>query len=619
MSSEDKKEKKKSKKRIEKEEDNYEEDINYENEEGEEEEDEADNSFIDNGDEENEYYNPSDRNMYRNEDLFKERDKKEALKIREEEKGKNILEDEKDENYNAEEKEEEAELLDDVYESDLEVVQEKRHKKKKKLHKVRDKDNEKFKREYDDIKDELIDYNKNRENNESEKEESEIDRNIKKKRNNYQIYPENKKENRRNIDDDFIDYGDRPRHRHEKNISKSEKTQILEQEYISKEDKKIIDEDYPERLLLRFKLDELPTLSQEIKPEVEWICEQKNYNDSPNKKKKITTLLELYKKQFLDIPYIITYKYYLFEHELQIKDLWEIFELDKEYQKLMDLKKKVMNNFNSLESYLNEKIFHNMKEKYIDNAKNIQELNNMMNYINYNKEKYLSPYSNSSDNKNQGPIRKSTLSVFFSENLDKCSKQFCLDSNDIAANIELIKNKENLSKLLRPPEPDCALNELLQNCKSPNLSEVQLMENICSLIGKEMINHPYIKDFVYEYLRNNCYVSTNPTEEGKKQLDVFHPSFRTKRIKEKPIKTFSEDDLFLDVIQREKEKLIEVIIQIKENEEESKEFRYIFSQALNSEQYNLRDKIDGIKQERDDDDNINFNDANNKGPWSLRM
>jgi hypothetical protein len=343
LSSEGKKEKKKAKKRIEKEEENYddeEEDINEENEEGEEEEDEVDNSFIDNGDEENEYYSQNDRNMYRNEDLFKERDKKEAEKQGVEEKGKNMSEDEKDDNYNAEEKDEEAELLDDAYDSDLEVVREKKHKKKKKLHKVREKENEKFKREYEDLKDQFSDYNKSPIRNESEKDDSEIDKNIKKKRNNYDNFPENRKDSKRNLEDDFIDYGDRPRHRHEKDTSKSEKTQILEQEFISKEDKKIIDEDYPERLLTRFKLEELPTLSQEIKPEVEWICEQKNFNDSPNKKKKITTFLELYKKEFLDIPYIITYKYYLFEHELQIKDLWEIFELDKEYQKLVDLKKK---------------------------------------------------------------------------------------------------------------------------------------------------------------------------------------------------------------------------------------------------------------------------------------
>jgi len=194
----------------------------------------------------------------------------------------------------------------------------------------------------------------------------------------------------------------------------------------------------------------------------------------------------------------------------------------------MDLKKKVINNFNSLEPFLNEKIYHNMKEKCIDNARTIQDLKNMMNYINYNKEKYLSSNPNADPehkNEYQGPIRKSILSVCFSENLDKCAKQFCLDSNDIAANIELIRNKENLSKLLRPPEPDCSLSDLLVNYKPSNLSEAKVMENICNLIGKEMINHPYIKEFVYEYLRNNCFVSTNPTEEGKKTIRCFSSFF----------------------------------------------------------------------------------------------
>jgi hypothetical protein len=92
-----------------------------------------------------------------------------------------MSEDEKDDNYNAEEKDEEAELLDDAYDSDLEVVREKKHKKKKKLHKVREKENEKFKREYEDLKDQFSDYNKSPMSNESEKEGSEIDKNIKKK------------------------------------------------------------------------------------------------------------------------------------------------------------------------------------------------------------------------------------------------------------------------------------------------------------------------------------------------------------------------------------------------------------------------------------------------------
>ena len=573
LSSSDKKDKshkRKSAKNKEDEEESNEEEIDIDEENEGEDEEEDQNSCIANSEESNEEdeRRPYDRNLYRNENIFRERDKKlaEAKK-----KGKNEdeSEDEKEEKYkkysDEEKEQEEAELSENLNESDMEVTLQKKKKKRKKLHKVKDLNKEELMRELDDIKEQKSEDDNERKysvSNGSQDEESHKNRNKEKYRNNYDEFLENKKEKRRRYKDDydFIDDGDRPRHRRDRQDYKANKTELLDQEIVTEEEMIIINEDYPERLLTRYKLEELPTLSQEIKSEVEWICEIKNYNDSPNKKKKITTLLELYKKEFYDIPYIITYKNYLFD-DLQRKELWEIFELDKEYQKIMDLKKKVINSFNTLEPYLNEKIYHNMKEKCIDNAKTIQELKNMMNYISYNKEKYLSSDINS-ENDYKGPIRKSLLNVYFSKNLDKCAKQFCLDSNDIASNLELIKNKESLSKLLRPPEPDFSISELLQDyipsnlsqsSGKSNLSETKVVENLCYLIGKEMINHPYIKEYVYEYLRNNCYVSTNPTEDGKKQLDVFHPSFRTKRIRERPIKTFN-DDLFLDVIQREKEK-----------------------------------------------------------------
>ena len=629
LSSSDKKDKLNKHKPARDYDDDEEENIDEEEEEEMEGEEEEENSFIAKDDEEEsndeeERNNAYNRNLYlNNEKIFRERDKKEAKKKLKKDAGESEKEEEEDEKeISIDEKEqEEAEMSENLNDSELEVIQEKKQKKRRKLHKVRD--TEEYRRELDDLKDDIQEDNYQRKDSVSNKSQDENSQmsSGEKNRNNYEEFPEARKEKRRNkYYDDFIDDGEHPRPRRDRGIAPSGKTQLLMQEYISEEDQTIINGDYPERLLARYKIEDLPTLSQEIKSEVEWICELKNYNDSPNKKKKITTLLELYKKDFLDIPYIITYKIYLFD-DLQKKELWEIFELDKEYQKLMDLKKKVINSFNSLEPFLNEKIYHNMKEKCIDNAKTIQDLKNMMNYISYNKEKYLSSKVNS-ENEFQGPIKKSVLNVYYSENLDKCAKQFCLDSNDIAFNLELIRNKEEHSKLLRPPEPFCSITELFQNCipsnmsensEKSNISQTKVMDNLCYLIGKEMINHPYIKEFVYEYFRNNCYVYTNPTEEGKKQLDVFHPSFRTKRIRERPIKTFN-DDLFLDVIQREKEKLIEVNIEIEEKEEELKEFRYYFTQALNSESNIMENNI-GIKQEKDDENNYNNN--GDKSDWYI--
>ena len=599
----------------------YEEEEEYEDNDDEEEEEEdlENNSFINNEEEISDEVGI----IYRNDKVFQEQKAKmEQAKIKKEQ---GIKEDEdykmdiKEEKDIKEEENDDSQKLGD---SDLEIGQEyksKIQKKKKRLHK-KGNDRDKFKREMDNLKDDIIedndanrsmdeDYSENdiREDNEEESQSS----------NKYRRMKRREKFNRR--DDNFIEYNKDIKEK----IFPYEKQEVGIEElgqYISEEDKIISSADYPERLLTRYKIEELKNLSQEIKEEVEWIYEQKNYVEFPNKKKKITVLLELFKKDFLDIPYIINYRYYLFENDFQKKELWEIFELDAEYQKFLELKKKVMNNFNALEPYLNEKIFHNMKEKCIDNAKTIQDLNNMMNYINFNKDKYLP--KEKEDDEFVGPVRRSAFNVSYNSELEKNAERFCLNSNDIASNLELIKNKESTSKLLHPPTPDIPLSVMCDSINIKNMSRTQIMENMCRLIAKEMMCHPYIKEYVYDYLRHICYVSTTPTEEGNKQLDFFNPSYRTKRIKERPILTFT-DDLFLDVIQRAEEKLIDVNIFIKPDTESMNVFQGFFVKALDNEQNNNieDDKYGlntGIKREKDLDDDNDFNySSSNKSEWSM--
>jgi hypothetical protein len=58
-----------------------------------------------------------------------------------------------------------------------------------------------------------------------------------------------------------------------------------------------------------------------------------------------------------------------------------------------------------------------------------------------------------------------------------------------------------------------------------------------------------------EYYNEYGVFKTEPTEKGKKDLDVFHPSYRVKRIN-KPLRSFKGTDLYLDVVQNEKAGLI---------------------------------------------------------------
>ena len=48
-------------------------------------------------------------------------------------------------------------------------------------------------------------------------------------------------------------------------------------------------------------------------------------------------------------------------------------------------------------------------------------------------------------------------------------------------------------------------------------------------------------------LRENGQLTTTPTDQGRRNLDVFHPSYRVKHIKERPLGELVGTDLFLDI------------------------------------------------------------------------
>ena len=62
-----------------------------------------------------------------------------------------------------------------------------------------------------------------------------------------------------------------------------------------------------------------------------------------------------------------------------------------------------------------------------------------------------------------------------------------------------------------------------------------------------------------QQLRENGYLSTQPTEQGKKDLDIFHPSYRCKHIQQAKISDFAMKEDYLAIAQCEAEGLIKVI------------------------------------------------------------
>lgn len=70
---------------------------------------------------------------------------------------------------------------------------------------------------------------------------------------------------------------------------------------------------------------------------------------------------------------------------------------------------------------------------------------------------------------------------------------------------------------------------------------------------------PYVRSVMKNHFYKDAHLTTKPTEKGNKELDVFHPSYRVKRINKRPLSDFhprhrdmrqksDAEDLFLDII-----------------------------------------------------------------------
>ena len=348
----------------------------------------------------------------------------------------------------------------------------------------------------------------------------------------------------------------------------------LEEQLATPFDNEIKINDFPERMQLLYSKEDLQNLMDNLEAEVNWIFDKMKFNNNDeneeNLRKKIFLVLECNKKDFLDIPYIVMFKKYIYDPELSVNNIWKIFELDRKYYEIVQYKKIVNNQYNNVKNLMHENQYTFMREKYINDAKSINDLKNMEEYINYIKECSINNNDNNDNNNNEKhifPIKKSFINECITNKIDQFIKQSMLNSMEIAINLEFIlKNIDIDSSQLCPAPvpsetPAQLANKFINNVYK---EEMEIMNKACKFIAINLTSHPFIKSYIYSVFYEKCYISTKPTEKGSNELDIFHPLFRTKRIYNKPVSSF-DNDLFMYIIESEKRNLITVDIKIKEN------------------------------------------------------
>lgn len=63
----------------------------------------------------------------------------------------------------------------------------------------------------------------------------------------------------------------------------------------------------------------------------------------------------------------------------------------------------------------------------------------------------------------------------------------------------------------------------------------------------ELAAQPIIREMIKKQLKEHGQMSTTPTDQGKKDLDLFHQSYRVKNVHKLPLKELFCSDLYLDI------------------------------------------------------------------------
>jgi hypothetical protein len=134
--------------------------------------------------------------------------------------------------------------------------------------------------------------------------------------------------------------------------------------------------------------------------------------------------------------------------------------------------------------------------------------------------------------------------------------------------IQLVENIQEDRQIHKPPQPlDKGPTEMARDyLENENQEPLEVIKEMCLYTAIELQSQPDIRRGFKKHVLDFGMIATEPTDKGMKELDLFHPCYRVKRIQKK-LKDI-KDDLFLDILQNESLGLIKYQIIIEDNIEE---------------------------------------------------
>jgi len=279
------------------------------------------------------------------------------------------------------------------------------------------------------------------------------------------------------------------------------------------------------------------------------------------------------------------------DNETQEDEAWNIIEACKNLKDFLNQRNKVVEKLEELKEYINDNITYDYINNLLTRTKIIEEIRDIENFLSF-----IDDIQKAETNTYilAGATKKAIVKIklfktFVDCNIHKLAKLISLNITQFTQNLD---NKENTNKASNPNDPPSQIAFNFTNNEID--SEIEVLQTLCKFMALQISSYPSVNKFFRDFYLEHATISTTLTDKGEIDIDVMHPNFRVKRIKNKPIKELLSDDLFINIIQAEANKLITFNIDILDEDRNTiyEHFKLIF---LNSNE----DKIFNEKLNRE--------------------
>ncbi|XP_077150467.1 transcription elongation factor SPT6 [Ranitomeya variabilis] len=396
----------------------------------------------------------------------------------------------------------------------------------------------------------------------------------------------------------------------------------LESSHLTDQDNEIRTTDLPERFQLRT----IPVKAaedEELEEEADWIYrnafstptisqqESCDYLErgqvgsnfgrkGPSTIQKIREALNFMRNQHFEVPFIAFYRKEYVEPELNINDLWRVWQWDEKWTQLRLRRQNLLRLFQKMQAYQYEQISADPDKPLSDevrpldttdmerlkDVRSMDELRDVYNHFLLYYGRDIPKMQNASkssqkklkripeegeeegaeaaehdDEEQKGPelkqaSRRDMYSICQSAGLDGLAKKFGLTPEQFGENLRDSYQRHETEQF--PAEPlELAKDYVCSQFTTPEA----VLEGARYMVALQIAREPLVRQVLRQTFQERGKINIVPTKKGRKEIDEAHFAYAFKYLKNKPVKEL-RDEQFLKMCIAEDEGLITIEISI---------------------------------------------------------